>query len=1156
MERPMTVLRKLLIPFCLILCTSTPLQARFTAGDIGHQDVQALQQKARESGWVRVIVGLDVPFQAEGELPAQARQQQRRAIEAAQNGVLRGVDKANATVKARFSTIPFMTLQVNERALAGLANNPRVTSIDVDRELSPTLLESNAIIGSANAWRGNYRGSGFAVAIIGTGVDKTHPWLDGGKVVAEACFSTNQSGSYSSLCPDDVEESTAEGSGQPFSSSLSSNGHETHVAGIAAGADIPPDQCDDNETRRSVCGVAPSANLIAIQSYSEKATGGITALTSDLIKALEHVYLLSDSHAIASVNLSMGGGRYYESCDLYSPSSAAAVANLRSVNIATIATSGNDSYRGSMIYPGCLSGVISVGGSTDSDTLYTPTNLTNFLSLLAPGVNITSSVPGGGTSTISGTSMAAPHVAGAWAVLRQAADEEGVSPDVDNLLHALRATATSIYFDGDYPDLKRINVDLAADHLVSGIPRADNVTISGEFALAESLLGEYDFFDGDGGGESGSEYRWQQADNATGLNAQTISDDNGTEHLVTETDMEGYLRFCVSPSDGVNTGPEQCSFWRRPAREIFVDDNATGSNDGSDWSNAFVHLQDAIGDAEANMGDTIHIAEGVYYPDLGIEQSDDDRYSTFWLLDDTTLLGGYANGGGLRDWRSYPTILSGDLQQNDSQQPLVTDPASLTEHGDNAYHVVTASHLEQGASLEGLYITAGHADYTYSPYNDGAGIFIEDARLHLNQVEVTGNSAGDNGGGLYNGIGQLAITDSRIVSNLALGNGGGLYNRRAETIASNTLISGNRAHHGGGVGNYGSSPTLYQCIISGNLANAYGGAIYNITESAPLVRQSTVTGNYAKDYGGAFLSFYDSPTSIENSILWNNEALTGNPNAFSDETSTPNYSHSLIEGSGGSAIWNSDFGIDNGGNLDADPLFDSPISADNETEIGGDFRLPKASPAIDGGDNQTALLADDFDGNVRISPNDGPIDMGVYELPQIAISLSPQPTRGNVTSLSGQLQCGATAGGECRANYPLGDSAELSATPVPGYRFDGWGGDCSGDANPITLNNLQLDLSCSASFCDENDCDGDGLLDSADNDPNTAAMDQCSDAEATLSGDYYGSQHQISCRAETKVTIIDFACGKGATVGVIAPLIEISASDVESDCNSYWTTPD
>ncbi len=1196
----MTTMPNLLILFCAALFTTAQLQARFL-----EDDIRALQQQARDNGWARVIVGLDAPFRAEGGLLPLARQQQRRAIETAQSGVLRGLSKADATLKARFSTIPFMTLQVNERALNELARNPRITSINADLELSPTLLESNAIIGSASAWSASYLGSGFAVAIIGTGVDKTHPWLDNGKVVAEACFSTTVAGAYSSLCPGDTETEIGEGTGQPFPSNVSgSYDHETHVAGIAAGAGVPPEQCDDNETHLGVCGVAPGANLIAIQIYTEKDSGGITGLTSDMVKALEHVYLLSDTHPIASVNLSLGGGRYYEHCDLYSLSTAAAVANLRSVEIATVATSGNNSYRGSMIFPGCLSEVISVGGGNDNDTLYSPTNLSNFLSLLAPGSLITSSVPNAGTATKSGTSMAAPHVAGAWAALRQAASISGVSPDIDNLLDALRATATRIDFNADYPNLKRINVDLAANHLVGGIPRADNVAIDGVFLPGETLFGNYDFFDGDGDPESGSGYRWQQGDNATGVNAIDIADGNTREHLTTERDMSGYLRFCVTPSDGVNNGDERCSLWRRAARDIYVDDSATGANDGTDWTNAFVHLQDALATVEANMGDTIHIAQGVYYPDLGSDQTDDYRYSTFWLPDATTLLGGYPDGGGVRAWRSYPTILSGDLQQNDNQRPLVTDPSTLTGQADNAYHVVTASHLEKGSFLEGLYITAGYADYTYSPYNDGAGIFIEDARLNLTQIEVSGNTADDNGGGIYNGIGRLEIDDGRILANLARGNGGGIYNTRAQTTATNTLISGNQAHHGGGIGNYVSSPTLYQCIISGNLANAYGGAIYNITESAPRLRQSTLTGNYAKEYGGAFLSFYDSPTSIENTILWNNDAVLGNPNAFSDDTSTPSYSHSLVEGSGGSNSWNGDFGIDNGGNLDADPLFSGPITADNATETGGDFHLPKASPAIDAGDHQSALLAYDLDGLPRTSPSNGRIDIGVYELPQIAITISPQPTHGNVTSLNGEIHCGTTKNA-CQAAYPLGARAELTATPTSGQLFTGWGGDCSDNlnsftqANPLTLDNLQADLTCSISFCDANDCDGDGLtddeenqlgtdpgiydtdgdglsdgeettvtgtdpldpdsdgdglLDGTDEAPLTKAVDQCTAAEAVLSGNYYGTEHQISCRAETKVTITDFACGDGAAIGVIAPLIVIGATHVEGGCNSYWTT--
>jgi len=101
-----------------------------------------------------------------------------------------------------------------------------------------------------------------------------------------------------------------------------------------------------------------------------------------------------------------------------------------------------------------------VGSTTDADAISSFSNVADFLDLLAPGSLITSSVPGGGLGTWNGTSMATPHVAGAWAVLKQ----ESPLADVDTVLAALRDTGASVDDDrsnGTVVDMRRINLDLA-----------------------------------------------------------------------------------------------------------------------------------------------------------------------------------------------------------------------------------------------------------------------------------------------------------------------------------------------------------------------------------------------------------------------------------------------------------------------------------------------------------------------------------------------------------------------------------------------------------------------------------------------------------------------------------------------------------------------
>ncbi|MCP4426933.1 MAG: hypothetical protein GY803_20785, partial [Chloroflexi bacterium] len=176
--------------------------------------------KANEEGQVRVIVGLNVPFTPEGKLDSrvgQTVQSQRQAIRAAQRRVWRQIASARSELVAEFKYIPAMAVIVDADALNKLIALPEVAHIHEDQLSEPTLASSIPVIGADNAWAAGYSGSGQTIAILDTGVDKTHSFFQGGKVVSEACYSSNGThltyGDYFSVCPGGVTESTALDSG-------------------------------------------------------------------------------------------------------------------------------------------------------------------------------------------------------------------------------------------------------------------------------------------------------------------------------------------------------------------------------------------------------------------------------------------------------------------------------------------------------------------------------------------------------------------------------------------------------------------------------------------------------------------------------------------------------------------------------------------------------------------------------------------------------------------------------------------------------------------------------------------------------------------------------------------------------------------------------
>lgn len=221
--------------------------------------------------------------------------------------------------------------------------------------------------------------------------------------------------------------------------------------------------------------------MVAVQVFSRfdgsSSCGGsppcALSFTSDQVLGLERIFALRTAGTIAAVNMSLGGGRYFTqaACNAANPSRKAIIDNLRSVGIATVISSGNNGYIDSMSSPGCISTAVSVGSSMDGsggavpvDQISLFSNSVSFLSLAAPGQWITSSVPTG-FATWQGTSMAAPQVTGAWAVLKQRVP----SASVDQILTALRNTGAPA------PDpfaglvFKRIQVNAALAALGPGL---------------------------------------------------------------------------------------------------------------------------------------------------------------------------------------------------------------------------------------------------------------------------------------------------------------------------------------------------------------------------------------------------------------------------------------------------------------------------------------------------------------------------------------------------------------------------------------------------------------------------------------------------------------------------------------------------------------
>lgn len=435
--------------------------------------ITALIGKTNENGTVRVIVHPRGDFKMSSENPTEEESvQHRNRVAYARDLLANNIRQyARGPVKT-YSHVPFVAFDVDEQGLQMLKSSPDVENIEEDVLVAPALSESVPLVGAPTAWNLGYTGAGQTVAIADTGVDKYHPLLVG-KVVREVCFSTTSFVKNTvTVCPNGLEEQDGAGAAAPFQSGSDSFAHGTHVAAIAAG----------------YTGVAKDAKIVAIQVFSRNFNPTVCkneplpclrSFASDQAAAAGFVANHFNELKIASLNFSLGSGGFKDACDNLNDADAMALSSmintLRNFGVATVIASGNDGETAKISFPACISTAISVGATDKSDKVASFSNSSALLDLLAPGVNITSAYPGFQYATWSGTSMAAPHVAGAFAILKSKAPFASVSVMED----LLKSTGQKISDPKNNIIKPRIDVGSAVKGLCSVTFAPGSVTVDG-----------------------------------------------------------------------------------------------------------------------------------------------------------------------------------------------------------------------------------------------------------------------------------------------------------------------------------------------------------------------------------------------------------------------------------------------------------------------------------------------------------------------------------------------------------------------------------------------------------------------------------------------------------------------------------------------------
>jgi subtilisin family serine protease len=289
------------------------------------------------------------------------------------------ISRSGGRTEKRFSrAINALSVKVKHSEAGRIRNNPKVLFVELDQPMYALDTQSPSpswgldridqrALPLNSTFTASAKGAGVNAYIVDTGISSTH--VD---------FTGRMSTGFSSI---------VDGNG-----TNDCNGHGTHVAGTTAG---------------TTYGIAKSATLIPVRVLDCIGSG----TTSGVIAGLDWIVGHHTAGTPAVANMSLGGGA--------SAALDAAVQNVINDGVVMAVAAGNDGLNACNYSPARAANAITVGSTTTADARSTFSNTGTCVDIFAPGSSITSAWIGNTTaiSTISGTSMAAPHVAGVAAVL-------------------------------------------------------------------------------------------------------------------------------------------------------------------------------------------------------------------------------------------------------------------------------------------------------------------------------------------------------------------------------------------------------------------------------------------------------------------------------------------------------------------------------------------------------------------------------------------------------------------------------------------------------------------------------------------------------------------------------------------------------------------
>jgi hypothetical protein len=381
-------------------------------------------------------------------------------------------------------------------------------------------------VGAFRAWEITEGADDVVVAVIDTGVDYTHPDLAANMWSNPNETAANGVDDDGNGIVDDVHGANFHTPATSPGNPMDDNQHGTHVAGTIGAV---------NSNAIGVSGVSKRVKIMALKFMDASGSGRL----SDAIAAIDYMTntKLSGAANVRVANNSWGGGGY-------SPAMLAAIERARQAGIVFAAAAGNEGRDNDLFpsYPSSyeVSNVVSVAAIDRDQNLASFSNYgAESVDVAAPGVEILSTLPGGGYGALSGTSMATPHVVGSLALLFAVEPQLSAEEAIERILLSGRTLASLRSPDG-----------------AVGLVRSQRAVDAGRLVRNEQAS-----LPSDGDGLPACGYTFQVADLLTGGSADVAAD---SAPIINQSDEGSFARVAL---------PFDFPFFRTSTRVLYVSPN-------------------------------------------------------------------------------------------------------------------------------------------------------------------------------------------------------------------------------------------------------------------------------------------------------------------------------------------------------------------------------------------------------------------------------------------------------------------------------------------------------------------------------------------------------------------------------------------------------